>query len=239
MFRCSSFTTKKIARMKKIPSVMLFPVWVVLPALLALHSCNSPDAAEFEKLVISYSATLPDYTEYGYNTAGAHFITTDSKSGTFSYLWVIYYSNMHVTNAYFTKQSSGLFSFSMNGMKAPFAEKVDVSFTFQADVSDSLTDLQKLSNTQYSTQKGNLSADISGSSSMYQGIKIKSASLNFKRSRIIYTDFSNRRRGVSLSGTFELTGVTPDDVNVEMNDGRFDILFSGNNGTSFDNSVKR
>ncbi|MDR0711482.1 MAG: hypothetical protein LBF67_03930 [Prevotellaceae bacterium] len=230
--------------MKKALSATLPTAWLMLPAMFALHSCNDPDIAGFENHVISSNATLPDYTEYGYNTAGANFIISFEKSGTLSHLWLLDYSSMYTPSARIAKQDN-LLTFSMNGIKTPYAETVDISFTFQAEVSDNtLTGLQQLRNMQYSTQKGNLSANISSSSTLYNEISITSASLNFKRSRIIYTDFNNqsKRRGVSLSGTFELTGVTVDaananaNVKVEVSSGRFDILFTGDIG-GFNNSI--
>jgi hypothetical protein len=220
--------------MKKILSSMLSAVWFTLPALLALPACSSPDATEFDSFVAFSNKALPDYSEYGYNTAGANLVIT-SENQELNHLWLIY----SPPSAYITKQDDNTFEFSMNGMRIPYADAIDISFTFGAALRDTLADLQTLSNTQYSMQKNSFSAHVaSNNTSLFQGLTITSASLTFNRSRIIYTDAHNRQRGVSLSGTFEITGITLDDVSVKITGGRFDILFSRNNGTNFSNGAR-
>jgi hypothetical protein len=220
--------------MKKVLSAMLSVVWCALSTLLSLSACDSPGATEFDSPVAFSDEVLPDYSEYGYNTAGANLIIT-SKNQEISSLWLIY----SPPSAYITKQNDNTFTFSMNGVLMPYADAVELSFTFGVALRDTLADLQTLANTQYSMQKSSFSAHVSSNNTgLFQGLTITSASISFNRSRIIYTDAHNRQRGVSLSGTFEITGVTLDEVSVKITGGRFDILFSGNNGTSFSNGAR-
>lgn len=220
--------------MKKVLSAILPAAWLIFPALLTLQACGSPSAVEFDAPVALSGEALPDYTEYGYNTAGATLTTTYEKQE-LNHLWLIYSPPC----AYITRQDDNTFTFSMNGERMPYRETVELSFTFQAQLRDTLADLRTLANTQYSTQKNNLSAHVSSSSiSLLQELQVNSASLSFNRSRLIYTAPDNKQRGVSLSGTFEIAGVT-DDVSVKISSGRFDILFSGHNGTSFSNGIRR
>lgn len=208
---------------------MLSIAWLTLPAMFALQSCTILEV--FEVSIADEFGKLPDYTESGYNTAGAYFTTTDKSSG-FNDLWTINFSLP--PSVYITKQD-GEFQFSLNGTKSFSREPIEILFVFQAEQIDSLPDLQKLGGKQYAMQKNNLSASVTSGNTSYN---LTSASLNFNRSRIIYTDYDNRQRGVSLSGTFEIAGTMPDNTGVKLENGRFDILFSGYNGTDFDNGTE-
>lgn len=210
--------------------------WLALPALLTLTNCSAPNEAEFHVSSFSYN-TLPDYTEYGYNTGGARFTTTikdRDRDAVLNDLWMLYSS----PSALVTKQGNNV-KLSLNGMKALDMWAVDIFFTLQNVAIDSLQELLNLNGKQYSTQKGNLSAEIA--TGAYADVKnASSASLDIKRSRAIYTGFGpdEKLRGVTLSGTFELSGETLDGASVKVSDGRFDILFSGGYSTTFDNNIR-
>lgn len=203
--------------------------------LLTLQGCESPNVTVFDSPVALSDETLPDYTEYGYNTAGASITATGSSSSS-QHLWRILYPSP--PSAHITKVDYNTFTFSMSGVNLPAAEIVELSFTFQADIGDTLTGLRTLGNTQHSTQQNNLTANISGNQASFQGLHITSASLSFNRSRSISATPDARLYGVSLSGTFEISGETLDGVNVKISSGRFDILFIKYNGTSFSNGIK-
>lgn len=230
-----------------------------LPALLTLQGCEAPDVAAFEHAATTAPDALPDYTEYGYNTAGANF-SWNLNDEAVNYLWKI----SPPPSAYIEMANNNMLDFSITGATVTpdtrTAAMIAFSFTFLANISSPLTnipelansrhptqqgnlsvalltDIQKLANSRYSTQQGNLSVALLSDRHEYEGTKISSASLSFNRSRIIYAD--SKQLGVSLSGTFEVSGTTRNNISVTISSGRFDILFSGNNGTSFDNGIRQ
>jgi hypothetical protein len=204
-------------------------------AALALSSCSEEsDLASFTRIVRIGDGKIPDYSDYGYNTAGAMYsYTAGSKSGTTP--WTM---NFGITlgnqRAYITSKEGNL-EFTMVGVKAAPNEEVDLKFTFAQTLADSITSLQQLANLSPSC-----TAVVGGCLSVTANRDMQSSSttLKFGRSRIIYGE-RGLMTGVSLAGTFAISGMV-DTISVSLTDGRFDILFrnyDGNTFTSYDTST--
>ncbi|MDR1022354.1 MAG: hypothetical protein LBL94_03650 [Prevotellaceae bacterium] len=215
--------------MKKMLLATLFATCLTMPAL---PGCTpNIDEPEFDNYVMLPDGDLPKYTEYGFNTAGAK-ITTANKHGTFDQIWTLSAYGYGTAGARISKTESGTVRFSMSGYKMPYSA-AELSFEFQAEISDSLAGLQALVNQNFSLQQRTLLTEFQpNGENLAERLNITSASLRFTRSRIIYTN-SGERRGVSLSGTFELAGTfieNGENANMTVSSGRFDILFRNSYG---------
>jgi hypothetical protein len=209
---------------------VLVPLFATLLTLPALNSCSSDiNEPVFDQIVTINEGEIPKYSEYGFNTAGAR-ITRSDSGRTIYYAWKLdSYANVEIE-----KKDGGSLYFSMRGMTSTL-QYADVAFSFSAEISDTLTGLRALVNQEFSVQKGNLiRVDFPDKENISDNnVRIKSASLHFTSCRSIYKN--NLPEGVSLSGTFEFTGVGTNNVNVTVNNGRFDILFDAYNGSKYTN----
>ncbi|MDR0688121.1 MAG: hypothetical protein LBF55_05465 [Prevotellaceae bacterium] len=216
----------------------LTPLFAVSLSLLAAHSCSS-DTYEraFDATVIAPDDEgLPKYTEYGFNTAGAE-IASAGKDWASDDKWSLYYwSGLNISNVHIEQLGGGWVQFFMKGMTTSLAS-VDIAFNFPGEIPDTLTGLRALVGQEFSVQRGNLLVDFPATNkeALTGQVHVSSATLRFTRSRVIYTN-ANNREGVSLSGTFEITGSTPDGGSVTVSSGRFDILFYNYNGGLFSNA---
>jgi hypothetical protein len=215
---------------------VLVPLFATLLTLPALNSCSSDiNEPAFDQIVTISEGEIPKYTEYGFNTAGARIIRSGSNWTTDD-AWSLFYIGNGIPNVEITKVGGGLMQCFMYGMTTSL-ELMSVSFYFPAEIPDSLSGLQVLVNKEFSVQKSNLIVDFPDNEKVSTNkIRIKSASLHFTSCRSIYTK-GNIPEGVSLSGTFEFTGMGPNDGNVMVNNGRFDILFDAYNGSKYTNAV--
>jgi hypothetical protein len=226
------------------------PLFATLLTLSALNSCSSGiNEPDFDQVVTINEGEIPKYSEYGLNTAGARIIRSGNDWET-NDAWTLFYIGNGISNVEMTKVGGGLMQFFMYGMTSSL-ELMSVSFYFPAEIPDTLTGLRALVNQEFSVQKSNLIVSFPDNENVSTNkASIKSASLRFTNSRrIIYYekiteskdsiryDKTIKHEDVSLSGTFEFAGVDPNNVNVTMNSGRFDILFNAYNGSKYANAV--
>jgi hypothetical protein len=199
-------------------------------AALALSSCGeSPDLASFTRDIRMGDGQIPDYSDYGYNTAGAMYsYTAGRRSGNTP--WTMNFGISLGNQRAYIITKEGSLEFTMVGVKAAPNEAVDLKFTFAQTLTDSIISLQQLAN-----QSPSCAAVVGGCQSITSNRDMQSSAttLKFGRSRIIYGE-RGEMAGVSLSGTFEISGML-DTISISLTGGRFDILFRNYDGTTFTN----
>jgi hypothetical protein len=207
----------------------MFFLTVALPPLLT--GCGSADdkLADFLSVTVPGDTLgLPEYTDHGYNVAGARCtIITDSLR---TYLWSMNFARTGPgQEATIDKQGKQLL-FTLAGERLPQHSSAKVQFVFQQTMSDSLVGLLKLRGTHFSTADRNLQAIINDS--VLSNAEAETAVLDIKQCRQLFMD--GRLQGVSVSGTFEAkTGLLYGSRSITMSNGRFDALFIKFDGKKF------
>ena len=216
----------------------LYGYAAILLTSLMLVGCGSGSGYEFKDVVEipdENDSNLPKATEVGANTAGAYYQTELSKKVE-KIAWTYNYKSsnkygLSATSCEIRAGSMNAFEFYIPGARS--SEQAPIQFTFRNKSSiNYLVMLQELSNQSFSSSQGTLEVSVGGvRSTNWQPIKVTKAELQFTRCRLI--NANNEFKGVSVAGTFTISGAAADTIPVNISEGRFDILFTSYDGEVF------